>query len=119
MDFVRSIPFLSNLFLVERNGMTFLEALPILQNGILAGLLVALVSAFLGVYVILKRIVFVSAAISQISSLGVACAFLVAGPFRPPAGAVQSPFLVGPRPPPVGGACGAAAFLPPQVGGKT
>ena len=65
MDFVRSIPILSNLFLVERNGMTFLEALPILQNGILAGLFVALVSAFLGVYVILKRIVFVSAASSM------------------------------------------------------
>src|SRR6266481_7420050 len=78
MDFVQSVPLLSSLFLVERNGMTFLDALPILQNGILAGLLVALVSAFLGVYVILKRIVFVSAAISQISSLGVACAFLVA-----------------------------------------
>src|SRR5205807_8786527 len=50
MDFVRSIPVLSNLFLVERNGMTFLEALPILQNGILPGLLVALVCVFLGAY---------------------------------------------------------------------
>ena len=78
MDFLRSVPVLSSLLLVERNGMTFLDALPILQNGILAGVVVAFVSAFLGVYVILKRIVFVSAAISQISSLGVACAFLVA-----------------------------------------
>ena len=71
--------------------MTFLDALPILQNGILAGLLVALVSAFLGVYVILKRIVFVSAAISQISSLGVACAFLVAALLGHHASEVKSP----------------------------
>jgi len=118
VDFVRSIPVLSNLFLVERNGMTFLEALPILQNGILAGLLVALVSAFLGVYVILKRIVFVSAAISQISSLGVACAFLVAALLGHHASEVKSQFLSGPGLTSVVFACLAALILARQVSEK-
>ena len=118
MDFVRSIPFLSSLFLVERNGMTFLEALPILQNGILAGLFVALVSAFLGVYVILKRIVFVSAAISQISSLGVACAFLVAALLGHHASEVRSRFLSWPGLTSVVFACVAALFLARQMSEK-
>ena len=118
MDFVRSIPLLSSLLLVERNGMTFLDALPILQNGILAGLLVALVSAFLGVYVILKRIVFVSAAISQISSLGVACAFLAATLLGHHASEVKSQFLSGPGLTSVVFACLAALILARQVSEK-
>jgi len=117
-DLVKSIPVLSRLLLVERNGMTFLDALPILQNGILAGALVALVSAFLGVYVILKRIVFVSAAISQISSLGVACAFLVAGLFGHHASEVKSRFLSGPGATSIVFACLAAIFLARQVSEK-
>ena len=117
-DFVRSIPVLSSLLLVERNGMTFLDALPILQNGLLAGVLVALVSAFLGIYVILKRIVFVSAAISQISSLGVACAFLVAGLFGHHASEVKSQFLSGPGATSVVFACVAAIILARQVSEK-
>lgn len=76
MEILKSIPILSQILLAENAGMTFLEALPILQNGILACLLAALMSAFLGVYVIIKRIVFVSAALSQVSALGVAFAFL-------------------------------------------
>jgi zinc transport system permease protein len=118
VDIVRSIPLLSSLLLVEVNGMTFLDALPILQNGILAGLLVALVSAFLGVYVILKRIVFVSAAISQISSLGVACAFLVAVLFGHHASEVKSQFLSGPGLTSVVFACVAALMLARQVSEK-
>lgn len=117
-DFVKSIPVLSSLLLVERNGMTFLDALPILQNGLLAGVLVALVSAFLGIYVILKRIVFVSAAISQISSLGVACAFLVAGLFGHHASEVKSQFLSGPGATSVVFACVAAIILARQVSEK-
>ena len=115
---VRSVPGLSSLLLVERNGMTFLDALPILQNGLLAGLLVALVCAFLGVYVILKRIVFVSAAISQVSSLGVACAFLVAGLFGYHASEVKSQFLSGPGATSVVFACLAAIILARQVSEK-
>jgi len=118
VDFVRSVPILSSLFLVERNGMTFLDALPILQNGILAGVVVAFVSAFLGVYVILKRIVFVSAAISQISSLGVACAFLVAVFFGHHASEVKSQFLSGPGLTSVVFACVAAIILARQVSEK-
>lgn len=117
-DLVKSIPILSSLLLVERNGMTFLDALPILQNGLLAGALVALVSAFLGVYVILKRIVFVSAAISQISSLGVACAFLVAGLFGYHASEVKSQFLSGPGATSVVFACLAAIILARQMSEK-
>ena len=117
-DLVRSIPGLAALLLVERDGMTFLDALPILQNGILAGLLVALVCAFLGVYVILKRIVFVSAAISQVSSLGVACAFLVATAFGHHASEVKSQFLSGPGATSVAFACLAALLLARQVSEK-
>jgi zinc transport system permease protein len=117
-DLVKSIPVLSSLLLVERNGMTFLDALPLLQNGILAGALVALVSAFLGVYVILKRIVFVSAAISQISSLGVACAFLALGLFGHQASEVKSRFLSGPGATAVVFACAAAIVLARQVSEK-
>ncbi|MFQ5779627.1 MAG: metal ABC transporter permease [Nitrospiria bacterium] len=80
MEWLKGIPIISHLLLAENAGMTFLEAIPILQNGILACLLTALMSAFLGVYVIVKRIVFASAALSQISALGVAFAFL-AGTF--------------------------------------
>ncbi len=54
--------------------MSIWEALPILQNGIIAAVIAALVCSFLGVYVILKRMVFMTAALSQVSSLGVAVA---------------------------------------------
>jgi ABC-type Mn2+/Zn2+ transport system permease subunit len=118
LDILRSIPLLSGLLLVERNGMTFLDALPILQNGILAGAVVALVSAFLGVYVILKRIVFVSAALSQVSSLGVACAFLVAVVLGRRASEVKSQFLSGPGLTSVVFACVAAVILARQVSEK-
>lgn len=56
--------------------MSVWEALPILKNGILACLITALVCSFLGVYVILKRVVFMTAALSQASSLGIAVALL-------------------------------------------
>lgn len=45
--------------------------------GLLAAMLVALVCAYLGVFVLLKRIVFVGLALAQISSAGIALAFLV------------------------------------------
>ncbi len=76
MELLKSIPILSQILLAENAGMTFLDAIPILKNGILACLLVAAVSAFLGIYVIVRRMVFVSAALSQVSALGVAFAFL-------------------------------------------
>lgn len=86
MELLKAIPILSHLLLAESRGMTFLEALPILKNGILASLLAALVCSFLGVYIILKRIVFVSAALTQISSLGIALAILLTGLLETDAG---------------------------------
>jgi len=54
--------------------MSIWDALPILQNGIVATVVAALICAFLGVYVVLKRMVFMSAALSQVSSFGIAVA---------------------------------------------
>ncbi len=51
--------------------MSFWDALPILQNGIAASVIVALLCSYLGVFVVLKRIVFMTAALSQVSSLGI------------------------------------------------
>jgi zinc transport system permease protein len=45
-------------------------------RGLAAGLVVALVCAYLGVYVVLKRIVFVGAALAEVSTVGVALSFL-------------------------------------------
>lgn len=73
---LESIPIIGRLLLAENGGMTFWEALPILQSGVVASIMVALLAGYLGIYVILKRIVFVSAALSQISSLGIAFFFL-------------------------------------------
>jgi zinc transport system permease protein len=50
---------------------------PFFRNAIIAGLLVAGLCSYLGVYVVLKRIVFVGAALAQISSAGVALALLL------------------------------------------
>ncbi|MNK23053.1 High-affinity zinc uptake system membrane protein ZnuB [compost metagenome] len=57
--------------------MDFLAALPLVGNGLAACLVCAILGAVLGIHVILRRIVFVSAAISQISSLGLALALFV------------------------------------------
>ena len=49
------------------------------QNGlsICAGMAIAAICAYIGVYVVLKRIVFVGASLAQISSAGIALAFLI------------------------------------------
>jgi zinc transport system permease protein len=83
MEWLQSIPILSHLLLAENGGMSFLEALPILQNGLLASCCTALVCSFLGVYILLRRMVFVSAALTQISSLGIALALFLTGFFYP------------------------------------
>ncbi|OYZ19225.1 MAG: hypothetical protein B7Y39_12545 [Bdellovibrio sp. 28-41-41] len=46
-------------------------------NAVMASILLGIVCGFIGIYVILHRIVFVSAAMSQVSSLGVMTAFLL------------------------------------------
>lgn len=48
---------------------------PFVQDALKAALLVAVMCSFLGVFVVLKRIVFVGAALAEISSLGAALAF--------------------------------------------
>ena len=54
-----------------------IEALRQNIMGVEAGLLVAAICSYIGVYVVLKRIVFVGASLAQISSAGVALAFLL------------------------------------------
>ena len=51
-------------------------SLPFMQHALLAGLIVGGVCAFLGVFVVLKRIVFVGVALAEMSSAGVALALL-------------------------------------------
>ncbi len=75
-NMLESIPIIGRLLLAENSGTTFWEALPILKSGIIASIVVSVLAGYLGIYVILKRIVFVSAALSQISSLGIALFFL-------------------------------------------
>lgn len=55
------------------------------QDALKAALLVAVLSSFLGVFVVLKRIVFVGAALAEVSALGAALAFFppVAGLLLP------------------------------------
>jgi zinc transport system permease protein len=50
---------------------------PFFQNALMAGIVVALMCSFLGVYVLLKRVVFVGFALSHIASAGVAFALLL------------------------------------------
>ena len=54
-----------------------LLTVPFMRNVMLAGVLVALGLAPLSVYVVLRRIVFVGAAVAEISSAGVALAILL------------------------------------------
>ncbi len=50
---------------------------PMVQDALRVGIVLALVGGYLGVYVVLKRIVFVGAALAQVSAAGVALALLV------------------------------------------
>lgn len=56
----------------------FLSSYPLWGGAVLAGVATGAVCGFLGIYVILHRIVFVSAAMSEVSSLGVMIAFWLA-----------------------------------------
>jgi zinc transport system permease protein len=55
----------------------FWAASPIWRDPLLASLLAGALLGFLGVYVVLRRVVFVSAALTQLSTLGVIVALLV------------------------------------------
>lgn len=54
----------------------FIESWPLFQESVLAGVLAGTVLGFLGVYIVVKRMVFLSAAVSQTAGLGVTLAFL-------------------------------------------
>lgn len=56
----------------------FLESFALWRDPLAAALLAAVLCAFVGVYIVLRRIVFVSAALSQMSGVGVAAAFWLA-----------------------------------------
>jgi len=51
--------------------------LPFMQTALAASLLIGLICSFIGVYIVLKRIVFVGAAIANISTAGIAFAILM------------------------------------------
>lgn len=63
------------------------EAMEIWGPAVLANVVAALVLGVLGVYVVLRRVVFVSAALSQLSTVGVALAFWLATLVELPPGA--------------------------------
>lgn len=54
---------------------SFLEAWPLFRESVLAGTLAGAVLGLLGVYIVLRRMVFLSAALSQTAGLGVTLAF--------------------------------------------
>lgn len=51
--------------------------LPFMQNALLASSLIGIICAILGVYIVLKRVVFFSASLAQISTAAMALAFLL------------------------------------------
>lgn len=61
------------------SDMGFIEALPIVGNGFAACLACGALGGLLGVHVVLRRVVFASMAIAQVSSLGLAGALLIPG----------------------------------------
>lgn len=57
--------------------MAEIFGLSFMQHALIASALIGTACAFLGVYIVLKRIVFFSAAVAQISTAGMALAFLL------------------------------------------
>lgn len=73
---------------------TFLESSFIWRDAIIASVLAAILCGWLGTYVVLKRIIFVGAALPQASGFGIALAFFI-GSFLGPHGHEAS-FLLNP-----------------------
>lgn len=59
------------------NEIGFFEAYFLWRNAMAAALIAAAMCGYLGVFIVLRRMTFVSAALSQVSGLGVALSFLV------------------------------------------
>jgi ABC-type Mn2+/Zn2+ transport system permease subunit len=85
---------MENALCSEERKRQMLEMLqhPFFQNALVAGILAALMCAIGGVYVLLKRIVFVGITLSQMSSAGVALALLLR---LPPLAVALSVTLIG------------------------
>ncbi len=60
------------------NGISeFIDSYFLWKEAVAAGAIIGALCGFLGVYVVLRRIIFVSAALTQVSGLGVALAFYI------------------------------------------
>ncbi|MDZ7359078.1 MAG: metal ABC transporter permease [candidate division KSB1 bacterium] len=57
--------------------MVEIFGLPFMQFALIASVIIGTLCAFLGVYIVLKRMVFFSAAVAQVSTAGMALAFLL------------------------------------------
>lgn len=76
-EWLEAIPLIGNLLTAKNGDISFLESLPILWSGLTACIICSFICAFIGIHIIIRRIVFVSFAISQVSSLGLATALLI------------------------------------------
>jgi zinc transport system permease protein len=59
------------------NEIGFFEAYFLWRNAMIAALIAAAMCGYLGVFIVLRRVAFVSAALSQVSGLGVALSFFI------------------------------------------
>lgn len=60
---------------MENSISLFIESWPIFRESVLAGIVAGSLLGFLGIYIVIRRMVFLSAAVSQTAGLGVALAF--------------------------------------------
>lgn len=75
----------------------FLDAYEFWRNDVAGIVLAGLLCGYLGVYVVLRRVVFVGAALTQLSGFGVAAAFFVASYFPVHDAHAGSPWWVSPQ----------------------
>lgn len=72
----------------------FMNSYFLWRDPMIVGIVAGAVCGFLGVYVVLRRIIFVSAALTQISSLGVALAFFLGASATGALSALVHPFIL-------------------------
>src|SRR5919106_3265370 len=63
----------------HRGASAVLDTILLFRDALYGALVIALVCSALGVYVVLRRIVFVGASLAQMSTLGIAISFWLAG----------------------------------------
>ena len=69
----------------ETSLQGFLDGWELFADATLTGTIAGAILGFLGVYVVLRRMVFLTAALSQVAGLGVVLAFYAHGPLGIPA----------------------------------